>query len=126
MELNVKELASNLLPYFLIIPAITLIMFVMVYPVIWSIYISFYDIKLYSIFKWKFVGIDNYIELLRDPIHILSWLHTPVFVGGSVAGQFLLGMFMAAALNAIAVRGKEIFRAIFLLPYALSLSLIHI
>ena len=118
--LSVRELVSYLLPYFLIIPAVTLIVFVMVYPALWSIYISFYDIKLYSIFNWKFIGVNNYVELLKDPIHILSWLHTPVFVGGSVAGQFLLGMFMAAALNAVAIRGKEIFRAIFLLPHALS------
>ena len=72
---------------------------------------------------WRvFVGVDNFAEAftneqLRDPLlRVIVWTFAFAFL--SVALTFALGVFLALVFNHPGVRGRKVFRAILILPYA--------
>jgi len=73
---------------------------------------------------WKAgVGFSNYSSVLTDGsirgpfLKILAWDIS--FAVLSVASSFLLGLVLALALNHQRLRGRSIYRSVFLLPYAM-------
>jgi ABC-type sugar transport system permease subunit len=67
----------------------------------------------------KFVGLNNYIQLLSDSTFIYSLKNSIYFVGGSVAGQCGFGFLLALLLKR-KVRGTNFYRTIFMIPWLLS------
>lgn len=111
-------------PYLLILPALLTLLFLFVYPILWNGYLSIHDVK-FSTFNqaWPRVGLDNYRQILTDsifPRKFYTSLRVSLkFVGGSIIGQFVLGLALALALNS-RVRGRELFRVLITLPWILS------
>ncbi|MCW2166345.1 carbohydrate ABC transporter membrane protein 1, CUT1 family [Microbacterium hydrothermale] len=68
------------------------------------------------------VGFDNFAQAftndqLRDPLlRVIVWTFAFAFL--SVATTFALGLFLAIVFNHPRVRGKKIYRAVLILPYA--------
>lgn len=100
-----------------IFPALALLFFITVYPVLYVIYLSFHR-KLLIFDISRFVGPDNYIFLIRDERFWNAFRNTVYFTGVSVAVEIALGLFIAVLLSR-AFRGKGITRAIVLLPWAI-------
>ena len=72
---------------------------------------------------WRvFVGTENFTKMFTDSrlsgpfFSILAW--TFVFAIGSVATTFALGLFLATIFNDPRVKGRTLYRALFILPYA--------
>ncbi|HJC65692.1 MAG TPA: sugar ABC transporter permease [Candidatus Enterocloster excrementigallinarum] len=106
----------DVLPYILIAPVVIYILCVMVFPFCWALYVSFTDKRIGV--DGAFVGLRNYIELLRDPIFLMSIVRTFIFTGGSVILKLIFGIAMAVVLNE-KLRCRNIFRSILLLPWTL-------
>ena len=51
----------------MLMPATILICFVSIYPLILGIYDSFTDLKFGKMDSGKFIGLENYIRLFKDP-----------------------------------------------------------
>ena len=102
----------DVLPYILIAPVVIYILCVMVFPFCWALYVSFTDKRIGV--DGAFVGLRNYIELLRDPIFLMSIVRTFIFTGGSVILKLIFGIAMAVVLNE-KLRCRNIFRSILLL-----------
>lgn len=114
----------QLTPYLLILPALLTLLLLFVYPIAWNGWLSLHDVTFGTFSQeWTFVGADNYLAVLRDTIFprrfVDSLWVTVKFVGGSVAGQFLLGLGLAMALNS-RIRGRNTFRMLIALPWILS------
>lgn len=68
------------------------------------------------------LGARNYTSIVTDPtirgpfLAILAW--TFVFALLSVGGTFAIGLFLAMVLNHHRLRGKNFYRSVYLLPYA--------
>src|SRR5687768_4597249 len=86
---------SRATPWLFMAPALVLIAAVTVYPMIYSMIISFQDVRLARINQADFVGLDNYARLLSDTAFHRSLLLSVVYVLGSVAGSLILGLCMA-------------------------------
>ena len=84
------------------------------YPALASLYYSFTNFKILQNPRW--VGLDNYTALLRDPVFWKSIGNTLylTLVGVPLAIGVALGV--ALLLNNRAVRGLGVFRTIFYLP----------
>ncbi|MFQ5946597.1 MAG: carbohydrate ABC transporter permease [Anaerolineae bacterium] len=114
----------QIVPYLLILPALTTLFFLFVYPIFWNIYLSLHDVQ-FATFReiWDFVGLDNYRVLIDDglfPFKFRKSLSVSVaFVGGSILGQFVLGLALAMALRR-RVRGTNLFRVVIAVPWILS------
>ena len=111
-------------PYLLVLPALLTLLLLFVYPILWNGWLSIHNVT-FGTFnqEWSFAGAENYLALLRDTIFPRRFIDslgvTAKFVGGSIAGQFLLGLGLALALNRH-IRGRNSFRVLIALPWILS------
>lgn len=76
---------------------------------------GFYYSLLSSPFNGKFVGLQNYIELLRNPSFIKATVNTAMFTCLSVPLNILLSLGLAILLNK-RIYGVKIFRTLFIMP----------
>lgn len=95
-------------------PATFLYVVFFLYPAFRAFYYSFFDWSGFS-YQAKFIGFDNYKELLRDELFIESLKNTLtiVFVGGVIV--FGLAFTLTILLNS-GIKGRKLFRAIIFLP----------
>ncbi|HEY7111269.1 MAG TPA: sugar ABC transporter permease [Nitrososphaeraceae archaeon] len=79
-----------------------------------------HDVAFSNILKnWKYVGLMNFVDLLSDPNFYSSLKVSIMFVGGSVALQFFLGLLLAVLLYQH-VKGSNAILALFIIPWAVS------
>jgi multiple sugar transport system permease protein len=104
------------LGYLLIAPALLLISLVILYPVAYNIWLSFHKVSLNPNQPDLFVGLDNYISLLKDASFWHSIMITLIFTVITVLGATLVGLGVALLLNQ-PLKGRRFFRSIILLPY---------
>jgi multiple sugar transport system permease protein len=105
--------------YIFIIPSIVLVLVFIVYPVINTINMSLYDIRIQTLAEGrKFVGFDNYIRLFSDKTFIESLKFTLMFTVIAVTLETLIGMIFALIMNK-AIPGQGIIRTAVLVPWAI-------
>ncbi len=80
-----------------LVPITLYLLFFFLYPVIYDIYISFFDFKLGQ--EPRFVGLDNYRAMFDDSQYIGSLLTTAIFVVCAVTAELILGMIIALLLD---------------------------
>jgi multiple sugar transport system permease protein len=100
--------------YLFVIPAGTTMFFLLIYPLCYGIFISFFNTNLVN--KWRFTGLLNYINTLKDSGFLLSIVRSFVFTFFVVSGHFILGFGYALALNT-RIKYRALFRALLLLPW---------
>lgn len=108
------KLKSMLVPYGFVTPASLTILILVVYPILYGIYISFFDTNLVN--KWKFVGLRYYFRALTDVAFLHSLEKTMIFTVVVVAGHFFLGFIFASVLN-MNIKWRTLFRGILILPW---------
>lgn len=101
-------------PY--VAPMILTMTLVSLFPLLFSIYLSFSTIN--PNLQIELLGIGNYIRVFRDLKVWQSLFHSAVFMAGSVLGQFLLGMASALLLNQ-EMRSRRWFRLALMLPWVI-------
>ncbi len=89
------------LKYLMIAPALIVILVVVIYPLIYSLYLSFNSLLLTTPGKqqMEWIGLGNYIDLLRDDLVYISLKNTAVFTIAAVAIEFLVGLLLALIVN---------------------------
>ena len=111
---------SKLQPYFFLAPSFAILLVFLIFPLSWNIYIALHDVSLTTLLKeWEYVGLENFVTLFDDPNFYTSLKVTLMFVGGSVALQFGVGILMALVLNQ-QIRGSGVYRAILIIPWTIS------
>lgn len=87
---NLCRLKSKMTPYWFISPATLTIICLVVYPILYGIYISFFDTNLVN--KWNFVGLRYYAQALTDASFLHSLMKTMIFTVTVVCGHFCIGL----------------------------------
>lgn len=90
----------------------------MVYPVIYSIYISTHN---YKGLDSTFIGLGNFARLMKDTIFWQALLHNFLFLLIQVPIMLILGLLFANLLNSKEIRFKGFFRLALFLPCVTSL-----
>ncbi len=103
------------LPFFLLLPAIILMIFVVGFPMLYSLYLSFTNYTLLSPGAAKFIGIQNYVTLFGDHVFLRALLRTILYMLIAVNAEFILGLFIAGAMSHV-VRGQGVLRTILMMP----------
>ena len=99
----------------LITPSVTLICALLVYPVLYGVWLSFF--KKHSFFpEQKFVGLANYLYLLRDSEFWMSLWYGTFYSVSTIVLQIIIGVIAALILNE-AFRGRNFVRGVILFPY---------
>lgn len=102
----------------LIAPVMTVLMTVAVFPILYSLYLSFFDIKLTRPNRTPFVWLENYTELLGEPLFWTSVLRTVSFTMISVSAVTAVALMVSLLLNET-FRGRRILSTIILIPWAI-------
>ena len=95
-------------------PAVGLLVAFLTYPLGLGVYLAFTDTQIGGRGKW--VGLENFIDLMEDPIFLQSVWWTFVYTAIATVGKFALGLWLALLLNDN-IPFKSAIRAIILLPY---------
>jgi len=97
-------------------PALVFLLFANVYPICYALYMSFFRYnRLIPNSVPVYNGITNFIELIKDPKVIDSFIRTITFVGITVVVEFVIGMILALLVTT-SLRGMQHLRGFFLVP----------
>src|SRR5690625_543016 len=100
-----KKLSESQIGFLLILPALLIFTFIIFYPFINSIIMSFTNHSLLKDVR-NFVAFENYINMFKDPNFLGVLKNTVVFVVGGTMIPFTVGLIWAIVLNE-SFRGKE-------------------
>jgi ABC-type sugar transport system permease subunit len=115
----VQEVGKHRGAYILTIPALLVTLFASLFPMIYGIYMSFFDFNLAQGLAAKpaFVGLGNFEYVLTNQIFRSSFLVTVTWVLVVNTVTFLLGLFIALILNE-EFKGRGFYRTLYLIPWA--------
>ncbi|MCA9879728.1 MAG: sugar ABC transporter permease, partial [Thermomicrobiales bacterium] len=111
-------IANRLLPYLLVLPAVTIVFGMTLYPTVHVLRSSLTDWSLNRI-GTEFIGLQNYRWLLTDPQFWLTLRNTVVFSLGVLFLVLTLGMLLALALNE-KLPLRTFFRSAAIMPWAIT------
>jgi multiple sugar transport system permease protein len=103
------------LKYIFPLPAVFFVFLLMIFPVGYTLYISFTDWTLTTARPMQFAGLQSYISVITHPRFHMAVLRTLIFTFGVVAVQTVLGVIIALILNR-EFTGKNPLKFILLLP----------
>lgn len=115
-SIGIKVKKKNIV--LLLIPGLLIFIFVIILPLIFSIKYSFYNWS--GGLNMKFVGLDNYKELIGDRIFRQSFINNLTIVTLCIIGQIGISLLLSALLSSKMIRLKEIHRTVAFIPVVLS------
>ena len=113
------DLSSTQLAVLLNVPTVFFMVTVLAYPTASSLWYAFHQVGALQLRtgKMDFVGLDNFIYVLRDGLFWQSLGQSFQFVGVTLICQIVLGLVIALLLNDKS-RSSSILQALVLLPWA--------
>lgn len=105
--------------YLFIAPIIILMCIWFYYPLINAFITSFYDANMTKLNDMKFVGLDNYMNVIKDQDFLNSLKISSIMVIVAVPLQMIISLILAATLHNV-IKGKSFFRTVYYLPYITS------
>ena len=101
--------------YLFLLPGFLLFGLFVIFPMLYSLRISFYDWNVIKPDKSEFLGLANYVALLGDPIFRRAVINTLSYTLITVPAQITLGLAVAVLLDQH-IRFKATFRVAYYLP----------
>ncbi|MDX5475432.1 MAG: sugar ABC transporter permease, partial [Bacillaceae bacterium] len=125
MRQSLKAFYDNGFPYFMVIPGLVMLVFIVVLPLMFMIALAFTDYNLYNspprnLLNW--VGFENFVNLVSIPLwrrtfmSVFAW--TVVWTVVATTLQIALGLFLALIVNDPRIKFKRFIRTILILPWA--------
>jgi multiple sugar transport system permease protein len=109
------------LAYTILSPTLLVILFCVGYPFFAAIYLSFQSKMIGA--PARFVGIANYLELLRDEVFLRTAWNSVVYTVVGVGIKFVLGLTMALVLDQER-RFNNFFRTLLFVPWAVPVVIV--
>lgn len=100
-----------------LLPSLLLYAFFVIIPVFWSIYYGFFEWR--GIGPLKYIGLDNFQEVLGDPIFWRALKNNLIVVAASILGQVPIALVLALLLRKSTLLHRFIRSAVFM-PMVLS------
>lgn len=112
---RLKNWLDKKLNYVFTVPTILFVLGMVLFPVIYTLVLSFHDWRMSANIPWDFVGMENYIDLFSDSRFPDAVLRTFIFALLALAIEVVLGVTIALYLNHT-FWGKNLVKTAFLLP----------
>jgi len=116
---------ENVVAYTFLGPAFLLLLLFLIIPAIMSVYYAFTDYYLLTPDMRKFVGLDNFINLFKDPIFLKSLVNTLKFVVWVIPLQIGAALGLALLLNKQR-KANTFFKVAYFSPVVMSLVVISV
>ena len=102
-----------------LLPALAVLAFVLVYPLFYSVLLSLSDASIYRIRNWQITGINQYLQVFREPQFWVIFSKTVIWTAASTFLQVTIGVALAVVLHQDFIRGRPAWRLLLLLPWAM-------
>jgi multiple sugar transport system permease protein len=102
----------------LLLPALTPILILSVFPLLRGIYLGFTDARAGRNVEYHFTGLDNYQQMLSDDLFWSSFRIGAVWAFSVTGLQFVLALGLALLLN-LNLRGRGLARTLAVVPWAM-------
>ncbi len=116
--LNSSRMSEATFAYLLVVPVLVVLTAIMIYPTLYSIYISFNSVDV-ATDTWEWVGLQNYIDAFNSTDVINSIITTVKYTIYVTLFATLLAVGGALLLNE-AFKGKALLSALVILPWSVS------
>ncbi|MBP8933064.1 MAG: sugar ABC transporter permease [Candidatus Atribacteria bacterium] len=114
-QISIKDFFNRNLAWFMIIPALVVVIVIIVLPMIYSFYLSLTNFDLLRPDRIRFVSLANYGKLFQDSIFWRAFWNTVIFMTVAVNVEFILGLFLAQLIFRVN-RGQSIIRTAIMAP----------
>src|SRR6266542_5884411 len=102
----------------LLLPAAIVIFGIIVYPLLRTLWTSFFSVDSPFPGRYPFVGLRNYRRTFSNPEFWLATRRTAYFTGVSTLAELILGILVGLLMN-VQFRGRWLLRSLVVLPWAL-------
>jgi len=109
---------SKRLIVFFLLPSAIVIACVVFYPFLYNFYISMTNMSLYHIRDYTFKGLANYKKIFTEPDLYYYFLKTVIWTVVNLFFHLTIGISVALLLNR-QMKGRSVFRALLILPWAM-------
>lgn len=116
-----KKYRERVQGVFFSLPTVIILSVFVLLPVFYSIYLSFNKVSLVGDVSYNFVGLQNYMNALKDPRVVIALKNTLKYVLITVPAQTLIALLLASVLNS-GVKFQNGFRTLLFLPTLTSSS----
>src|ERR1700678_4044233 len=116
---RVRGLSDRAVAWLFILPTMLLLLAINIFPLIWAIRLSFTGLMANLPTPARYVGFDNYVDILTDEDLWANFQITAHFVFWTIALQVLVGLGLALLINQ-KFRGHSFWTTVILLPMMLS------
>lgn len=111
----------DILPMALLSPTIFIVLVVMILPLAYGLFMSFFDYSIgMKLSPENFTGLGNYSRMLKDATVWKSLKNTIIFAIGATGGDLIIGTLFAVLLLRIRPKLAQMMRAIFTMPLLIS------
>lgn len=100
-------------------PAILFVGWFTYYPMLQGARMAFLDWNLWDLTSTPFVGLENFVTILSDPVFPTVVWNSVLWVAGSLIPQFVIGFLIALALRR-RFRFRGVYQALVFFPWAVS------
>ncbi|MCR5291026.1 MAG: sugar ABC transporter permease [Treponema sp.] len=114
--MNYLQTKQKYIPYMLVAPAVLVVLLVVFIPVINAILMSFQNYDLRRPKEIGFVGLGNYLLMLKDVLFWKALFKTICWVTFGVGLQFFFGFCLAELLNTYFI-GRGVVRSVSMIPW---------
>lgn len=116
-----KKKKETLLAYLCSAPSLLLILLIVVFPILYTAYISFTNMNVYHWFDYTFVGLENYRDALFvfDSGFLEALLRTILWTVINMVLQLVIAFVLASLLNIKNFKGRRIYKTLLMVPWAI-------
>jgi multiple sugar transport system permease protein len=112
---------GDLLPVILMAPAVLLVLCVLVAPLCFGVFLSFFDFGFGGFEPARdFVGLKHYVAFFHDQTALRAVLNTLAFSAGAILGDFVIGTGVAVLLFQLSRRFASFLRPLVTIPLLIS------
>jgi len=106
-----------------LLPAMAVFLLFFMLPNILNLFFGFTDWSVYNITTLHWIGLENFRDMLKEPLMLLSIKNTFIFTFATTILSNIIGFFLALALDS-KIRLRGLFRNVFFIPTTLSVMVV--
>jgi multiple sugar transport system permease protein len=112
---------GDLLPFLFILPALAVVVFVQVIPIVYGIFVSLFNYDMVRLNPGRdFIGLGNYIRMIHDVSVWKALLNVIAFTVLAISGDIIIGTVVALVLHHIDFGVSKVLRPIITVPLLVS------
>lgn len=125
-RLRSQKAQDILTAYLFLVPALFILGIFVIGPVLYALYLSFFNYDILSPETAAFIGLGNYKEaLMKDPVFRQAFRNVVFYAAGVVPTQMVIALLLALMVT-MGTRGQNFFRVAYFIPTVTSSVVVSI